>query len=93
MDTWDENLVIICWSYVKNCIFEYKTDIFSGDPCFHCLPQSGGARTGLPMWHVSLHSSEANFCFKLLYSVYFTWLYVDAQSTSREILRVKPRSW
>ena len=26
MDTWGENLVIICWYFVKNCIFEHITD-------------------------------------------------------------------
>jgi len=25
-DRWDENLVIVCWFYAKNCIFEHITD-------------------------------------------------------------------
>jgi len=26
MASWDEHLVILCWFYVKNCIFVHMTD-------------------------------------------------------------------
>jgi len=26
MDTWDKNLVIICWFYVQSCLFAHITD-------------------------------------------------------------------
>ena len=31
MDTWDENLVILYWFYVKSCIFVHIIDKFFGD--------------------------------------------------------------
>jgi len=48
LDTSEENLVIKCWFYVKNCIFEHMTDIIflvTAPP-----PRETPAPTGLLRW-------------------------------------------
>jgi len=67
MDTWDENLVILCWLYVKNCIFEHIIDNFfpMTDPSSETLallPRSPKVEVLEPLLHGGL-VSDGYFVF------------------------------